>query len=212
MERVYSTEALIQILAQERQACMSGDRLNLTAQPSGMNHVIDQMIEPTGIQKFTAYENFRDTIHQYQHEYQVSGIIWQTVTIGDDHQPGGAYQQLEFPQIDEQLASLTQDLRILWAAKQSVLEFWYRVTAAMDWFLSVQQGRQFIRLDDRTIRDQLIARSEWVTISHHGQADRLEVILQLGWGKPDAARYQRDVPISGCEFIHAVFPGREPFG
>jgi hypothetical protein len=204
MERVYSTEALIQILAQERRACMSGHRLSLTAQPSGMNHVIDRLIEPTGIQKFTAYENFRDTIHQYQHEYQVSGIVWQTVTIGD--------RQLAFPQIDEQLASLTQDLRILWAAKTSVLEFWQQVTAAMDWFLSVQQGRHFQRLDDPTTRDRLLARSEWATISHHGQADRLEVILQLGWGKPDAARYQRDFPTSGHEFIHAVFPGREPLG
>jgi hypothetical protein len=204
MERVYSTEALIQILAQERRACMSGHRLSLTAQPSGMNHVIDQLIEPTGIQKFTAYENFRDTIHQYQHEYQVSGIVWQTVTI---HQ-----RQLEFPQIDEQLASLTQDLRILWAAKQSVLEFWYRVTAAMDWFLSVQQGSQFTRLDDQATRDRLIARSEWATIAHHGTGDRLEVILQLGWGKPDAAHDRRDVPASGSEFIHAVFPGREPLG
>jgi hypothetical protein len=212
MERVYSTEALIQILAQERRACMSGQRLNLTAQPSGMNHVIDQLIEPTGIQKFTAYENFRDTIHQYQHEYQVSGIIWQTVTIGDHQQPGAAQQHFEFPQIDEQLASLTQDLRILWAAKQSVLEFWHRVTTSMDWFLNVQQGSQFTRLHDQTTRNRLIDRSEWATISHHGRDDRLEVILQLGWGKPDAARYQRDVPTSGCEFIHAVFPGREPFG
>jgi hypothetical protein len=204
MERVYSTEALIQILAQERRACMSGHRLSLTAQPSGMNHVIDQLIEPTGIQKFTAYENFRDTIHQYQHEYQVSGIVWQEITIGN--------RSLEFPQIDPQLACLTQDLRILWASKQSVLDFWRSVTAAMAVFRSEKHGSQFTPLGDRDAVEPLIARSEWATISHHGRDDRLEVILQLGWGKPDAARYQRDFPTSGCEFIHAVFPGREPLG
>jgi hypothetical protein len=204
MERIYSTDALIQILAAERRACISGDRLNLAAQPSGTNHVIDRLIEPTGIQKFTAYENFRDTIHAYQHEYQVSGIVWQAITIGD--------RDLEFPQIDPQLACLTRDLRILWASKQSVLDFWRSVTAAMGLFRSEKQGSQFTRLDDREVVEALIARSEWATIGHHGCDDRLEVILQLGWGKPDAARDRRDLPTSGHVFIHAVLPGREPLG
>jgi hypothetical protein len=204
MKRVYSTEALVQILAEEQRACMSGQRLNLAAQPSGSNHVIDQLIEPTGIQKFTAYENFRDTIHQYQHEYQVSGIVWQTVTIAD--------RSLKFPHIDPQLVSLNQDLRVLWAAKTDVLIFWQQVTTTLALFLSVAQGNRFTPLPDRASINPLIARSEWATIAHHGTGDRLEVILQLGWGKPDAARYQRDVPASGSEFIHAVFPGREPLG
>ncbi len=204
MKRVYSTEALIRILAEEQRACMSGQRLNLAAQPSGSNHVIDQLIEPTGIQKFTAYANFRDTIHQYQHEYQVSGIVWQTITIGD--------RSLNFPHIDPQLVSLNQDLRVLWAAKTDVLIFWQQVTTAMALFLSVAQGNRFTPLPDRARINPLIARSEWATIAHHGTGDRLEVILQLGWGKPDAAGYQRDVPASGSEFIHAVFPGREPLG
>jgi hypothetical protein len=204
MKRVYSTEALIQILDEERRACISGQRLNLAAQPSGSNHVIDQLIEPTGIQKFTAYENFRDTIHQYQHEYQVSGIVWQTVTIG--------HRTLNFPHIDPQLASLNQDLRVLWAAKTDVLIFWQQVTATLAHFLSVSHGNRFTPLTDRDRLYALIARSEWATIAHHGTGDRLEVILQLGWGKPDAARYYRDSPTSGSEFIHAVVPGREPLG
>jgi hypothetical protein len=204
MKRVYSTEALIQILDEERRACISGQRLNLAAQPSGSHHVIDRLIEPTGIQKFTAYENFRDTIHQYQHEYQVSGIVWQTVSIG--------HRTLKFPQIDPQLVSLNQDLRVLWAAKTDVLIFWQQVTATLALFLSVSQGNRFTPLTDRDRLYALIARSEWATLAHHGTGDRLEVILQLGWGKPDAARYQRDCPTSGSASIHAVVPGREPLG
>ncbi len=204
MRRVYSTEALIQILAEEQRACMSGQRLNLAAQPSGSNHVIDQLIEPTGIQKFTAYANFRDTIHQYQHEYQVSGIVWQTITIGG--------RSLNFPHIDPQLVSLNQDLRVLWAAKTDVLIFWQQVTATLALFLSVAQGNRFTPLPDRNRLNPLIARSEWATIAHHGTGNRLEVILQLGWGKPDNVRDRRDPSTSGSEFIHAVFPGREPLG
>ncbi len=203
MERVYSTEELREILAEERHACISGKRLNLAAQPSGMNHVIDRLIEPSGIQKFTAYENFRATIHQYQHEHQVSGVVWQTITIAD--------RCLRFPQIDEQLASLSQDLRVLWAAKPSIIGFWQQVTSSMHCFLAVQRGTRFEPIDRAAI-ESIIQRTEWATIAHHGRNQNLEVILQLGWGRPDDARYRRDVPKSGSEFIHAVFPGHAPLG
>ncbi|MBE9032391.1 hypothetical protein IQ266_21875 [filamentous cyanobacterium LEGE 11480] len=203
MERVYSTEELIQILADEQRACMSGERLNLAAQPSGINHVIDRLIEPTGIQKFTAYENFRTTIHQYQQEHQVSGIVWQEITFND--------RTLKFPKIDEQLASLNQDLQVLSAAKLDVVNFWQQVTDAMQLFLAMQRGIRFEPSDYPAI-ERIIARSEWATLSHHGRGENLEIILQLGWGKPEAARYRRDFPHSGSESVHAVYPGREPLG
>jgi hypothetical protein len=203
MERVYSTEELRQILAEEQRACMSGKRLDLAAQPSGMNHVIDRLIEPTGIQKFTAYENFRATIHQYQHEHQVSGIVWQEIRLH--------HHMLRFPKIDDQLASTNQDLRLVWAAKQSILDFWWEVTTSMQPFLSVQRGIRFEHADRAAI-ERIIQRTEWATIAHHGRNETLEVILQLGWGKPEDARYRRDFPKSGSEFVHAVYPGREPLG
>jgi hypothetical protein len=86
------------------------------------------------------------------------------------------------------------------------------VTATLALFLSVSQGNRFTPLTDRDRLYALIARSEWATIAHHGMNDRLEVILQLGWGKPDAARCYRDSPTSGSASIHAVVPGREPLG
>lgn len=203
MERVYSTEELLQILAAERRACISGERLNLAAQPSGMNHVIDRLIEPTGIQKFTAYENFRNTIHQYQQEHQVSGLVWQEIRLGD--------RPLRFPQIDEQLASLPQDLRVLGEAKPAVIDFWQQTTGAMALFLSLQRGIRFEPIEPELV-ERIVARSQWATVTHHGRGETLEIILQLGWGKPEAARYRRDFPNSGSEFIHAVYPGREPLG
>jgi hypothetical protein len=203
MERIYSTEQLIQILAQERRACMSGKRLDLAAQPSGINPLIDRFIEPSGIQKFSAYDNFRQTIHQYQHEHQVSGLIWPEMTIGD--------ASLRFPQVDEELISLPQDLRILRAAKSSILSFWQQVTQTMSLFLSVQRGTGFTVTDAAGI-EHILARTEWATIAHHGRDQNLELILQLGWGKPEAAKYRRGFPESGSEFVHAVFPGRQPLG
>lgn len=40
----------------------------------------------------------------------------------------------------------------------------------------------------------------------------LEMILQLGWGKPEEAYYKRGRPGSGSEYIHAVNPGNRPIG
>jgi hypothetical protein len=202
MDRVYSTEELLQVLETERRACMSGKRLDLAAQPSGINPVIDRLIEPTGIQKFTAYDNFRSTIHQYQREHQVSGLIWQEITVGQD--------SLRFPQIDDELISLSQDLRLLRAAKPKVVEYWEQVTGKMDLFLSVQQCKGFVRTDHQGI-DHILQRTEWATIGMQGRGEALELILQLGWGKPEAAKYHRGFPESGSEFVHAVYPGREPF-
>jgi hypothetical protein len=203
MEPVYSTKQLLKILAEERQACMSGKRLDLAAQPSGINPVLDRFIEPTGIQKFTAYDNFRQTIHQYQHEHQVSGLVWQEMTIGAEH--------LQFPQVHDELASLSQDLRILRAAKPTVLSFWERVTNPMALFLSVQRSTGFTETDAAGIQ-HIIDRTEWATLSYHGHDRNLELILQLGWGKPELAKYRRGFPESGSEFVHAVYPGRQPLG
>jgi hypothetical protein len=118
---------------------------------------------------------------------------------------------LRFPKIDDQLASTNQDLRLVWAAKQSILDFWWEVTTSMQPFLSVQRGIRFEHADRAAI-ERIIQRTEWATIAHHGRNETLEVILQLGWGKPEDARYRRDFPKSGSEFVHAVYPGREPLG
>jgi len=123
MSKVYSTQELIEILADERQACLKGKRLKLEVKVSG-NPVIDQFIRTDGLQKFTAYQDFKAAIHDYQRENQVSGIIWREVTVKG--------QTLRYPEVDSELIALTSDLEILKAAKNSILEFWYEVTREMD--------------------------------------------------------------------------------
>jgi hypothetical protein len=199
--QVYSTAELIEILAQERRNCMAGQRLDLAATPSGINPLLDRFIEPVGIQKFTAYENFRTTIHQYQHEHQVSGLVWVEVQVGEEI--------LQFPRLHEQLVSLQSDQRVLRAAKAQVVEFWRKGLGEMVLFLTVQQGKVFEALD-RAGAERIIGRSEWAVLEVQGRDRSLEIILQLGWGKPEEALYRRGFPESGSEFIHAVFPGQHP--
>jgi hypothetical protein len=202
MSEVYSTEELIKILADERRACMNGQRLNLAASASG-NPLIDRFLKPDGIQKFSAYRDFKAAVHRYQQQHQVSGIIWRQLTLKG--------QTLRYPVVDEQLMALKSDLEILKAAKDSMVAFWGNVTLGMDLYLSITTGKEFRQIMPDDV-GAIAYRTEWANLFQHGNSTFLEVILQLGWGKPEEASYKQGWPTSGSEYIHAVNPGKHPIG
>ncbi|MBW4668892.1 MAG: hypothetical protein KME60_16080 [Cyanomargarita calcarea GSE-NOS-MK-12-04C] len=199
---IYTTEELIQILATERQACLKGERLKLAVNVSG-NPIIDQFIRIDGLQKFTAYQDFKAAIHEYQKEYQVSGIIWREVKLKGE--------TVRYPEVDAQLIALESDLNILKSAKNSILEFWNQVTADMDLYLSFNNSKQYEQISIPDV-EKIAQRTEWASLCPFENATFLEVILQLGWGKPEEACYKRGRPKSGSEYIHAVNPGNSPIG
>ena len=200
MSEVYSTEELIKILADERRACINGERLNLAASASG-SPLLDQFLKPDGIQKFSAYRDFKAAVHRYQRQHQVSGIVWRQLTMKG--------KTLRYPAVDDQLAALSSDLEILKAAKVSILAFWHTVTQGMDLYLSINSGKDYrqIRLDEV---GAITKGTEWASLSVHGNSTFLEIILQLGWGQPEEASYKRGWPLSGSEYIHAVKPNQRP--
>ena len=200
MSQVYSTEELIKILADERRACINGERLNLAASASG-SPLLDQFLKPDGIQKFSAYRDFKAAVHRYQRQHQVSGIVWRQLTMKG--------KTLRYPAVDDQLAALSSDLEILKAAKVSILAFWHTVTQGMDLYLSINSGKDYrqIRLDEV---GAITKGTEWASLSVHGNSTFLEIILQLGWGQPEEASYKRGWPLSGSEYIHAVKPNQRP--
>ncbi len=202
MSKVYTTEELIQIVRSERQACLEGKRLKLAVPVSG-NPVIDQFIKTDGLQKFTAYQDFKAAIHEYQREHQVSGIVWREITVRE--------KTLCYPEVDAQLIALSNDIEILKAAKNSVLEFWRNVFLGLDLYLSINNNKEHRQI---TISDveRMTQRTEWASIWKWENSNFLEIILQLGWGKPEEASYKRGFPASGSEYIHAVNPGNLPIG
>jgi hypothetical protein len=200
MSQVYSTEELIKILADERRACMNGERLNLAASASG-NPLIDRFLKTDGIQKFSAYRDFKASVHRYQRQHQVSGIVWRQLTIQG--------KTLRYPVIDEQLVALDRDLEILKTAKASILAFWCSVTLGMDLYLSINTGIDYRQITANEV-GAIAKRTEWASLFQHGNSTFWEIILQLGWGKPEEASYKRGWPTSGSEYIHAVNPGKRP--
>ncbi|NEU74352.1 hypothetical protein PI95_017745 [Hassallia byssoidea VB512170] len=202
MSKVYTTEELIQILRSERQACLKGERLKLEVTVSG-NPLIDQFIKSDGLQKFTAYEDFKAAIHDYQKKYEVSGIVWRKVTIKT--------KILRYPEVDSQLIALPGDVEILKNAKSSLLNFWDEVTDEMDLYLSFNNSKQYQNILKADV-ERIAQRTEWASLCVFENSNFLEIILQLGWGKPEEASYKRGRPHSGSEYIHAVNPGNRPIG
>lgn len=202
MSKIYNTQELIEILESERQACLKGQRLKLEISVSG-NSVIDPFIKTEGLQRFTAYQDFKTSIHQYQQEHQVSGIVWQNITIKG--------RNLHYPEIDSQLIAIKSDLEILKKAKKSIVEFWYLVTNDMELYLSFSNGKKHEKISKIDI-ERINKRTEWANLIKWENHNFLEIILQLGWGKPEEATYKTGRPHSGSEFIHAVNPGHYPIG
>jgi len=202
MTNIYNTQELIQILATERQACLKGDRLKLDITVA-INPVIDPFVRTDGFQRFTAYQDFKASIHEYQRENQVSGIIWKDMTVKG--------KNLHYPEIDAELIALESDLKILKSTKDTILEFWYLVTAEMDLYLSFSNGKQHQKIIKIDV-ERITQRTEWATLLKWENPNFLEIILQLGWGQPQEAAYKRGRPLAGSEFIHAVKPGCHPIG
>ncbi|HEY9705599.1 MAG TPA: hypothetical protein V6C58_24385 [Allocoleopsis sp.] len=190
-QKVYSTIELINILEEERRACLQGKRLNLTKMTSG-NPLIDKFIKTDGLQKFAAFQDFQATIHQYQRDYQVSGIIWQELTVND--------QTIIYPSIYEHLISIPMDLQILQQSKKDILKFWDEVTKEMKLYLSVNNGKDTCEINQSDV-ERIANRTEWANLSKSESVNHLELSLQLGWGKPEEATYKRGLPESGSEFI-----------
>lgn len=200
MSTTYTTQELIEILANERRACLQGRRLKLTAKVSG-NSLIDKYLKTEGIQKFTAYQDFKAAVHCYQREQGISGIVWRQLTLKG--------KTVYYPEVDTQLIALPEDLETLKMAKASILAFWNEVTAGMDLYLSTNNGKDH-RLVIAADVERIAQRTEWASLWKSENSNFLEIILQLGWGQPQEATYKRGWPESGSEYIHAVNPGNFP--
>jgi hypothetical protein len=199
MEQQYGTQELIEILAAERQACLRGERLSLSA---GSGHpVIDVFLQTDGSQSYSAFQDFKSAVHRYQCQQGVSGLQWQTVTF--------RAESLTYPVIHPQLWAIGPDFNCLQGARDRVVSFWRYVTVGLVLYQSVCRGRDFLGVDGDAI-EPIQSRSDWATLAIWQRKDFLEVVLQLGWGQPTEVADWRNGPDSGCEYIHAVRSGQRP--
>lgn len=201
MDKAYTTQDLIEILQSERRACLRGERLHLTAAASSGIPVIDQLLKTEGIQKYSAYQGFKSAVHHYQRQHQVSGLVWRQVAIQG--------QQLSFPAVHHHLMALPEDVERMRQVLPEILDFWSRLTEAMELYLAVNRGKDFVPIAPEEL-GAIAQRTEWATLQAWQRHDFLEILLQLGWGQPAEAEHWRAWPTSGSEYVHAVRPGFKP--
>lgn len=214
----YSTQELIAILDRELKANWKGKRVVLSSADRINDPVVTKLLDMNQVSKVFAYQDFRNQIHQYQKQYRVSGIIWRTCTF-ENH-------TVSYPEIHNQLIPLKEDKTILLQTKQSVIDFWLKVTSKMQFWLANTPGNN-ARLTNLSGKKnevnreevagienkqknphlqitkeyvtKLIRQAEWAEVD----ATRTDVYLGLCWGDPLEYRYQWAKPKSGCDRIIA---------
>jgi hypothetical protein len=150
--------------------------------------VVAKAIGAEKLSKVFAVQDFRDQIHQYQREHNVSGLVWHTCNFG-----GRSHRS---PELHPQLIPIPSDKAILMAAKGDVIEFWRSSIAGLRLWRS---GTPPLPLELTTV-ERWIAEAEWAEID----GTRSELYLCLCWGNPKVCHYDWAKPESGCERIIAA--------
>lgn len=192
----YTTEQLIEILDRELRENWQGKRIVLSSAERINDPVVAKALNLEKISKVFAYQDFRRQVHQYQQQYQVSGIVWRTSTFQN--------KTIRYPEVHNQLIPVEGDKEILIEAKESIVAFWREVTEGMNFWLVSPPGSQFSKDRHQKISheymERLVQQAEWAEID----AARTEIYLGLCWGDPLEYRYQWAKPKSGCDRIIAA--------
>ncbi len=201
MPQGYDTQDLIEILENERQACLEGKRLYVNESASSGHPILDHFLKTEGLQKYNAFQGFKAAVHAYQQQEKVSGLIWQRVTVRGE--------SLRYPVVHSQLMALPDDLKQLKDYVPPLLALWGRMTEGLDLYLAVDQGKDFVSVQEADVA-AIVPRTHWAMLQAWEREDFFEILLQLGWGQPGEAAHWRAWPDSGSEYVHGVLPGRKP--
>ncbi|MDY6782696.1 MAG: hypothetical protein SW833_09155 [Cyanobacteriota bacterium] len=185
---IYTTEELIQILEDELRASWQGERVLLSARKRLKDPVLAMALGEDKISKVYAYREFRDQIHRYQLQHQVSGLVWRECCFQG--------KQVRFCELHNQLIAVPQDKEVLISVKASVLEFWREATGGMKFW---RVGKQLESMTAQQV-EQLAQRAQWAEV----EAARYELYLGLCWGSPEECHYRWAHPKSGCDRIAAA--------
>ena len=196
----YTTQDLIDILDRELKANWKGKRIVLSSEDRINDPVVSKLLNMEKVSKVFAYQDFRRQIHEYQKQYQVSGVIWRECSFHN--------QTICYPEIYNQLIPIDGDKEILIKAKKSLIDFWRKTTTNMKFWLAnassrgtptTQNNASYHQQISPEYMEKLINQTEWAEIV----AARSEIYLGLCWGDPSEYRYQWAKPKSGCDRIIA---------
>ncbi|MEL6248096.1 MAG: hypothetical protein AAFN18_24545 [Cyanobacteria bacterium J06554_6] len=184
----YTTEQLLDILDQELKATWRGERVLLQADHRIDNPVISKALGSQKLSQVFAFQDFRDQIHQYQRDHNVSGLVW--------HECRFKGRSIRFPEIHQQLTATQDDKVALMSAKAAVLSFWRASIPDLRLWRAGHPPKQLSLGEVQQCIDQ----AEWAEVS----ATRTELYLSLCWGDPKECYCDWAYPQSGCDRIIAA--------
>ena len=127
------------------------------------NPVVSKAIGADKLSKVFAYKDFRDQIHQYQREHNVSGLVWHPCTFKG--------QTIQLPEIHPDLTAIPADKAALAAAKADIIAFWRASSQGLRLWAA---GHDPVEIDAATV-EGYIKDAEWADVS----ATRSELYLGL---------------------------------
>ncbi|AIE74480.1 MULTISPECIES: hypothetical protein [unclassified Synechocystis] len=184
----YTTQQLLEILDQELRATCQGKRVLLSPGDRLDNPIMAKAINLDQVGKVFAYQDFREQIHAYQRQYNVSGLVWRQC-----HFRG---ESIWFPELHNQLIAVEGDKEKLMAVKQEIFAFWQRHTQQLGYWLMAHRHRPL----GRESLVELWKQGEWAELDSTQQ----ELFLGICWGNPVEYQYQWAKPNSGCHRIVAT--------
>ena len=184
----YTTPELIKILEKEMRATCEGKRVLLSAAERLDNPVLAKAIALDKVSNVFAYREFRQQIHEYQRQHDVSGLVWRNCQFRG--------QTLAFPQLHEQLIAIAGDKEILMQFRAKIIRFWETCTVGMNFWWVVNDCRP---LSPSSLA-LFIEETEWAEL----EATQGELFLGLAWGNPEQYQYSWANPQSGCHRIIAA--------
>jgi hypothetical protein len=183
----YTTEDLINILDGELRANWYGERVLLSPEKRLKDPVLAMALGQGQLSKVYAYREFRDQIHRYQLDHNISGLVWRECTFQG--------KTLRFRELHNQLIAIPADKEQLIAAKTAVLQFWHEATTGMQFWLARNHPEALTAAQVTALAQN----AEWAEV----EATRHELYLGLCWGNPTECRYQWAYPESGRDRIVA---------
>ena len=190
----YTTQELLEILEQELRATCQGKRLLLSTGDRLDNPIVAKAIDLNQVGKVFAYQDFREQIHEYQRENNVSGLIWRQCHFNGD--------SIKFPEIHNQLTAVAGDKEKLMAVKQEIFSFWQQHTQTLNYWLVAHHHRPLGWESFAELWEQ----GEWAELD----TTQTELFLGICWGDPVEYQYEWAKPASGCHRVVAA--STQPMG
>ena len=180
----YTTEQLIGFLEAEFTAHTKGEREFVLSDDAELQILASR--DPVGLilgarnmASVDSYHSYRDQVHAYQREHQVSGLIVETRIFPDG-------SSIRYPTQHCQLALVEGDMDVLRGAKKRVVEAFIKHVEAGQYYLMYRiEARSGAEWHMETTLDFIASFDEdmdWATLANYD--DPGEVSLHLGYGGP----------------------------